>query len=150
MRAQAHHFFGAGTGHHLAASTAAFGAQVDDPVSLGNHVQVVLDHQHTVPGVDQAVQHADELVNVGHVQAHGGLVEHIQSVRRFVAAPADFVAHFGELCDQFDALRFAAAQGGRGLAQRQVAQAHVFEQLQGVRNHRHGGEKIHRFVHFHL
>ncbi len=65
---------------------AAFGAQVDDPVGLGDHVQVVLDDDHAVAAVHQAVQHADELVHVGHVQAHGGLVQHVQRVRRLLAA----------------------------------------------------------------
>jgi hypothetical protein len=48
----------------------------------------VLDHHHAVAAVHQAVQHADQLVHVGHVQAHGGLVQHIQRVRRLLAAPA--------------------------------------------------------------
>jgi hypothetical protein len=73
--------------HDAPAGRAAFGAEVDDPVGLGDHVQVVLDHHHAVAAVDQAVQHADELVHVGHVQAHGGLVQHVQGVRRLLAAP---------------------------------------------------------------
>jgi DHA1 family inner membrane transport protein len=92
---------------------AAFGAQVDDPVGLGDHVEVVLDHHHAVAAVHQAVQHADELVHVGHVQAHGGLVQHIQRVRRLLAAP-DVVAHLGQLGHQLDALGLAADSVGEG------------------------------------
>jgi hypothetical protein len=39
---------------------------------------------------------------------------------------------------------------GRGLAQREVAQAHVFQQLQRVADDGHGGKEVHRFVHLHL
>ncbi len=75
---------------------AAFGAEVEHPVGLGDHVQVVLDDDHAVPAVHQPVQRADEFVHVGHVQAHGGLVQHVQGVRGFLAAPGDVVAHFGQ------------------------------------------------------
>jgi hypothetical protein len=100
--------------HHAAAGVAAFGAQVDDPVGLGDHVQVVLDHHHAVAAVHQAVQHADELFHIGHVQAHGGLVQHVQRVRRLLATAGDVVAHLAEFGHQLDALRLAAAQRGLG------------------------------------
>jgi len=35
---------------------AAFGAQVEKPVGLADEVEVVLDHEQAVPGVDQAVE----------------------------------------------------------------------------------------------
>src|SRR5258706_12095680 len=57
-------------GYHAAAAHAALGAEVDDPVGLGDDVEVVLDHDHAVAAVDQPVQHADQLLDVGHVQAH--------------------------------------------------------------------------------
>ena len=67
---------------------AALGPEVDHPVGLGDHVQVVLDHHHAVAAVDQPVQHADQLLDVGHVQADRRLVEHVERVRRLLAAPA--------------------------------------------------------------
>ena len=57
----------------------ALRTQVDDPVGVGNHVEIVLYHDHGVAGVDQAVQHADEFFDVGHVQADGGFVEDVES-----------------------------------------------------------------------
>jgi len=60
-----------------------------------------------VAGIDQAVQHLDEFFYIGHVQAHGGFVQHIQGVRRLVATLANVVTHFGELGHQLDALRLA-------------------------------------------
>jgi hypothetical protein len=101
-------------GHHAPARVAAFGAQVDHPVGLGDHVQVVLDHHHAVAAVDQAVQHADQPFHVGHVQAHGGLVQHVQRVRRLLAAARHVVAHLAQLGHQLDALRLAAGQRGLG------------------------------------
>ena len=87
----------------------------------------MLDDDDAVPGIHQPVQHANQLVHIGHVQAHRGLVEHIEGVRGFLAAFAHLVAHFGEFGDQLDALGLAARQGGRRLAQSEVAQAHIFE-----------------------
>ncbi len=67
------------------ARVAAFGPEVDDPVGFGDHVEIVLDHDDGVARVDQPVQHADQLLDVGHVQADGRLVEHVE---RLAAARA--------------------------------------------------------------
>ena len=103
-------FLGRARRHHRAAAAAAFRAHVDHPVGLGDDVEVVLDHDHAVAAIDQPVQHADQLCDVGHVQADGGFVEHVERVRRLVAAAADVVAHLAQFGDELDALRLAAAQ----------------------------------------
>src|SRR5688572_7283743 len=92
-----------------AAAAAALGPQVDDPVRLGDHIEVVLDHQHRVAGVDQAVQHADQLLDIGHVQADRRLVEHIERLQGI---------GLGKLIDQLDALRFASRERRALLADR--------------------------------
>ena len=62
----------------LAAAVTALRAEVDDTVGFRDHVEVVLDHQHRVAGVDQAMEHVDQLLDIGHVQADGRLVEHVE------------------------------------------------------------------------
>ena len=44
--------FGGSGGYDLASSAAAFGAHVDDPVGGFDDVQVVLDDEQGVPGLD--------------------------------------------------------------------------------------------------
>ena len=138
-------------GDHAPAALAALGPEVQDPVGLGDHVQVVLDHHHGVAGVDQAVQHAHQPLDVGHVQAHGGLVEQVQG--GLGAPPRARVrglgAHARELGDELDALRLAAGERGAGLAEREIAEADVAQQLQRVADARMGGEEIHGLVHAH-
>src|SRR4029450_11682933 len=51
-------------GHDLAAAVAALGAEVEYPVGRLDHVQVVLDHDHRVAGVDQAVEEPEQRVYV--------------------------------------------------------------------------------------
>ena len=150
MGALSHQGLGRVGGHHLAAAVATIGPQVDDPIGLGDDVQVVFDDHHAVARIDQAVQHADQLVHIGHVQTHRGLVQHIQGVGCFVAPSGDVVAHLGQFGDQLDALRLATTERGRGLAQGQIPQANIFEQLQGVADGGHGGKKVHRFVDLHF
>ena len=77
---------------------------------------LVLDHDHGVAGVDQAVQLRHQLVDVGRMQAGGRLVEHVERVAALRAL---------QLGGELDALRLAARQLGGGLAQPQVAQADV-------------------------
>ena len=82
-------------------------------------VQVVFDHDHAVATIHQAVQHANQLFHIRHVQAHRGFVEHVERVWRLLPAPSDVVAHLAELGHQLDALRLATAQRG-GWAGRSV------------------------------
>ena len=150
MRFQLDHTFGRRGRHHLTAGFAAIGAEVNHPVGFSDHVQVVLDHHHAVAAVDEAVQHVDELFNVRHVQTHRRFVQHIQGVRRYLATAGDVVAHLAQFRHRLGALRLATAERGLRLAQRQITQPHVLEQLQRVADVGHGGEEVHRFVHLHL
>jgi hypothetical protein len=94
------------------------GPEVDDPVGVGHHRLVVLDHDHRLAGVDQPVQEAEQLLEVGQVQAGGGLVEHVDAARRRPSG--------GEL----EALALAARQRGERLAEAEVAEADVGHALQ--------------------
>ncbi len=100
---------GPGGGGRGAGGGRAVGGGLDD-------VQVVLDHHHGVAGRDQPVEHRQQLPDVVEVQARGGLVEDVERA----AGGA-----LGELARELDALGLAARERGRGLAQGDVAQAHV-------------------------
>ena len=88
-----------------------------------DHIQIVLDDHHRVAHVHQLLEHLNELVHVGGVQAGGGLVQDIDGL----AGGA-----LGQLGGQLDPLGLAAGQGGGGLAQLDVAQAHLVEGLELV------------------
>jgi hypothetical protein len=74
----------------------------------------VLDDQHGVAGVDQAVEHREEAAHVLEVQAGGRLVQQVEG--------AAGVA-LGQLAGELDPLGLAAGQGGGRLAERDVAEA---------------------------
>jgi len=76
------------------------GAEVDDPVGVRHDRLVVLDDDHRLARDDQPVEQAEQLLDVGEVEAGGRLVEDVD------AAP---VAHVG---GQLEALPLAAGQRG--------------------------------------
>jgi len=65
-------------GNDLAAGVAAFGAKVDDPVGGGDDVKVVFDDDDGVGLIDEALEQADEVADIGGVQAGGGFVENVE------------------------------------------------------------------------
>ena len=83
----------------------------------------MLDDHHGVALVHQTLEHVHQLVDVGGVQAGGGLVQNIDGGAGGLP---------GKLGGQLHPLGFAAGQGGGGLAQLDVAQAHVHEGLKLV------------------
>ena len=108
-----------------------------DPVGGLDDVEVVLDHDDGVAGVAQLVQHLQQQVDVGEVQAGGRLVEDVQR--------AAGVA-LGELERELDALRLAARERGRALAELDVAEADVEQRLQLARDGRHRVEEAVRVL----
>ncbi|MCY1213085.1 hypothetical protein D9M72_248440 [compost metagenome] len=106
--------------HDAAAAFAGAGADVDDAVSGHHDLRIVLHHHQRVAGVAQPVHDFDDPVHVARVQADGGLVQHEQRVHQRGA----------QRRGQVDALHFAARQRAALAVQRQVAQAHVAQELE--------------------
>src|SRR5882724_3611821 len=133
--------FGAGDelgralGNDAAAAFAAFGAEVNDPIGLLDDVEMVLDDEHGVAEIDEALQDVEELSNVVEVQAGGGLVENVERAAGLA---------FGKLASQFDALGFAAGKSGGGLAEGDVAETDFDERGELLLNLRNIFEELER------
>jgi hypothetical protein len=56
--------FGRALGYDSAAAVAAFGAEVDDPVGLLDDVEVVLNDEHGVAKIDQALENVEKFSHV--------------------------------------------------------------------------------------
>ena len=93
-------------GDDRATAVTALGSEIDDPVGGLDHVEVVLDHDHRVAMVAQAVQHLEQHFDVGEVQAGGGFVEDVER------APGVALGEFG---GELHALRLTAGEGGGAL-----------------------------------
>ena len=96
-----------------AARRAALGSEIDDPVSIGDDIEVVLDDDHRVAGVDQSMQDPDQLLDVRHVQSDRRFIEDVQRGSVSSAAAArlhrteQISAHFGQFGDELDPLGLA-------------------------------------------
>src|SRR5712691_434449 len=119
----ARHGVGRPAGDQVAAARPAVGAEAHDPVRFLHDVEVVLDRDHGIPQVDQAVEHRDQPVDVREVQAGGRLVEDVEGT------PAGLLR---QLVGELDALRFAAGERVARLAEGQVAEADVVEDLEAA------------------
>src|SRR6187200_2628961 len=67
----------------LAAVRAAAGPEVDDPVDVGQELEVVLHHHDAVAALDEAAKRRVELFDVGKVEPGRGLVEDEELARVF-------------------------------------------------------------------
>src|SRR5256714_8589451 len=76
---------GRALGDPLAAGLPALGTEVDDVVRGLHDVQVVLDHDDGVPGVDEAMEDLEQLLDVGEVQPRRRLVQDVQGAARRAA-----------------------------------------------------------------
>jgi hypothetical protein len=90
---------------------AAFGAEVDDPIGVADHVQIVLDDDDRIAQVGEPMEHFEQLADVVEVEAGGGLVEQVERLAGLALA---------QLTGQLDALGFAAGESGYrfGLSER--------------------------------
>src|SRR3954451_15796958 len=128
-------------GDDPAAFFAALRTQVDDPVSRLDNVQVVLDHEKAVTGLQQLLERGEQLRDVVEVQPGRRLVEDVEhaiaGLRR-------------EVRRDLDPLRFAAGQRGRGLTETQVAEADLVEHLKASQDFRRGAEERQRLADRHV
>ncbi len=85
----------------ITALLATFGSQVDDPIGGADHIQVVLDDDHRVASIGQAVEYIQQALDIGEVQAGGGLIQDVNCLSR---------SHAAQFFRQLDALGLAAAQ----------------------------------------
>ena len=91
--------------------------------------------------VAQAVQHVEQLLDVGKMQAGSWLVEDVKSLAGVA---------FGQFAGQLDPLRLAAGQRRRALSQLDVGEADVDQGLQLAGNGRHGIEELAGFLDGHV
>ena len=125
----------------LAAFVAAERAEVDDVVGVLHDVEVVLDDDDGVAGVDETVEDAKQGVGVLEREAGRRLVEDVERAAGGATR---------QLGGQLDALRLAAGERRRGLAEPDVAEADGLERLQ-LRSHlREGAEEVERLVDGHV
>ena len=104
----------------LAAVHARAGAEIDDPVGVADRVLVVLDHDHGVAEIAQALEGFEQPVVVALVQADARLVEHVEHARQPAA----------DLAGEADALALAAAQGAAGAVEVEVIEPDIVEEAQ--------------------
>src|SRR5690606_31335372 len=126
----------------LASVVASAGTEVDDPVGVGHHGLVVFDDDDRLARVDEPVEHAEEVLDVGEVETGGRLVEYVDpAVLRHVDG-------------QFETLALTAREGRQRLAQLQVAEADVGQPQEDLVGGRHlgltGGEELDRLLDRHL
>ena len=62
-----------------AAVVTGTGPEVDDPVGMGHDRLMVLDDENRLAGVDEPVEQAEQLLDVGEVQAARRLVEDVDA-----------------------------------------------------------------------
>src|SRR5690606_12969370 len=118
----------------FAAGGAADGAEFDDVVGFGKDIEVVLDHDDGVALVDERVEDADQFFAVAEMQTDGRLLEQVEVARQLAAAAFAVGGEAGgEFGHQLEPLGFAARERGRGLAEREVAEAAVAHQLADLR-----------------
>ena len=128
-------------GDDAAAALAPLGPEIEDPVGGLDDVEIVLDDHHRVALVDQGVQHLEQLADIVEVEPGGRLVEDVEGL---AGGPPR------QLLGQLDALRLAAREGGRPLADMDVAEADALHRVELVADRRNRAEERHAFLHGHV
>ena len=104
----------------VAAIDARPGSHVDDVVGNANHLRVVLDEQHRVASVAQALDGMFHQLDVTVVEASAGLVEDVKHVGKRRVDVFRNLAPLG----------LAAREGAHGAVETQIAQANLFKGCQ--------------------
>src|SRR2546425_1908785 len=112
----ARELLGRARGHDPPPLVPTLRSEVDDPVGGLDDVQVVLDDHHRVALVHEAVEHVQELLNIGEVQPSSRFVEDVEGS---TSGPTR------QFRGQFHTLSFTTGQGRGGLAQTDVIEPYI-------------------------
>ena len=123
------------------AAGSALWTDVDDPVGGFYDFEVVLDDDHRVALVGQAMQHFEQLGDIVKVQAGCGFIEDVDRLAR---------GPFRQLLGQLDPLGLTTRQSGRRLAHLDVSQADLGQHLHLRPDRRHRLEELHRVLDGHV
>ncbi len=115
--------------------------KVHNPVRRLDHVQVVLNGDHGIAFVHQALKNHEQLADVLKVQASGGLIEDVDAAT---------VGTLLELGSQLYALGSPTRQSGCRLAKPDVTKAHVHQGVQMPCDRSEGSEKFCTFLYWHV
>jgi hypothetical protein len=94
--------------------------QVDDPVTAGNHLHIMLYNNDGIARGNEVLQLAQEAIDIRRVQAGRGFVKDIQGLAVLCAL---------EFCGELHPLRFAAGELRSRLPQAQVSKADFLQNL---------------------
>src|SRR5215472_273118 len=94
--------FGGSLAQYLPTALATLWPQIDHIVSGLNHIQVVLDHQHSMPCIHEAVQAFQQMLNIRQMKARGRLIQNIENL----SSPL----HLAQFVGQLDALGLTAGK----------------------------------------
>ena len=110
------YLLGGADGDDISALIPGLGTEIDEMVGRLDEVKVMFDEDDAVARIYQPLQNLEEGGGVFEGEAGGRFVENVDGAARGTAR---------KLGGELDALGLAAAEGGCGLANLDVAQAHV-------------------------
>ena len=77
------------------------------------------------------MEHIDELLDIRHMKTDRRFIKNVERTGgAFILRHVLRVLHLGEFRDELQALRLTARKRGGGLSEREVAEPHLFKQLQ--------------------
>src|SRR5260370_17516715 len=115
------HLLGCALGDNLSAFFSAFGTEINDPVGVSDHIEIVFDDYDRIPEISQPVQHIQQFAHVVEVQPGCGFIQQIER-------PSSLT--FAKLSRQLDPLRLSARQRSCRLSQMQIPESYIYQCLQ--------------------
>ena len=134
-------FLGRAGRHDGATAVAALRTKVNHIVGGFDDVEVMLDNKHGVPRVHQTLQYLKQLTNIIEVEAGSGLIENIEGFACLATL---------KLACQLHTLSLTTRKRSGGLAQANIAQAHIVQSVELARQPRDLREETASLVNCHV
>src|SRR5262245_45106705 len=115
----------------------SLGTEIDHVIRRLDHIHVMLDQEHGVPGIYELIEGSEQTLDIGQVQARGRLIEDVDGVLGALQR--------AQLRRDLDSLRLSPGQRRSRLSERQVAEPEIVEDLQLAEYGRLTGEEPHAF-----
>ncbi len=114
---------------------------VDDGVSIGDDIEIVLDDEYRVPLLHESIEYIEELLHIREVETCCWLIEDIESLS---------CRSLGEVECELDTLRLSTRERRCGLSERDIAETDIDEDIEHSFDTREADKEYTRILDRHI
>ena len=119
--------------YEISSFIATFWTNVDNRIRIGDNVEVMFDHDDTIPFLNEGIENIEQFLNIRKMKSCCWLIENIEGFS---------CRTFGEIESELDTLSFSSRESWSRLTEFYIPETNLLENIEDSSNSRKCTEKL--------